>query len=75
MKRAVMTVPHSKVFAFGGDTGMMEWVAGYLALAKDNTACALSELTDSGWLNMDEAKRIGLDWFFNNPNEFFRLGL
>ena len=75
MKRAVMTVPHSKVFAFGGDTGMVEWVAGYLALAKDNVACALSELADSGWLNMDEAKRIGLDWFFNNPNEFFRLGL
>ena len=75
MKRAVVTVPHSKIFAFGGDTGMVEWVAGYLALAKDNVACALSELTDSGWLGLDEAKRIGLDWFFNNPNRFYNLGL
>ena len=75
MKRAVMTVPHSKVFAFGGDTGMIEWVAGYLALAKDNVAVALSELEDSGWLSMDEAKQIALDWFFNNPNEFYGLGL
>ena len=75
MKRAVMTVPHSKVFAFGGDTGMAEWVAGYLAMAKDNVACALSELTDSGWLCMDEAKQLGIDWFFNNPNEFYGLGL
>ncbi|MCL2352242.1 MAG: amidohydrolase [Firmicutes bacterium] len=75
MKRAVMTVPHSKVFAFGGDTGMVEWAAGYLALAKDNVACALSELAESGWISIDEAKRIGLDWFFNNPNEFYGLGL
>ena len=75
MKRAVMTVPHSKIFAFGGDTGMAEWVAGYLSLAKDNTAIALSELADSGWLSPDEAKQIALDWFFNNPNSFFNLGL
>ena len=74
MKRAVMTVPHSKIFAFGGDTGAVEWVAGYLELARDNVACALSELTDSGWLSMSEAKRLAADWFFNNPNDFFALG-
>ena len=74
MKRAVMTVPHNKLFAFGGDTGMIEWVAGYLTLARDNVAIALSELVDSGWLNMGEAKQIAADWFFNNPNEFFKLG-
>jgi hypothetical protein len=75
MKRVIMTVPHSKLFAFGGDTGMIEWVAGYLMQAKDNAACALSELTESGWLTLDEAKQIALDWFFNNPNEFYGLGL
>ena len=75
MKRAVMTMPHSKIFAFGGDTGMIEWVVGYLVQARDNVACALAELVDSGWLSMDEAKQISMDWFFNNPNEFFRLGL
>ena len=75
MKRAVMTVPHSKIFAFGGDTGEIEWVAGYLAMARDNVAYALSELVDSGWLNMTEARQIAADWFFNNPNEFFNLGM
>lgn len=74
MKRAVMTVPHCKVFAFGGDTSMVEWLAGYLEIARDNTAIALSELIDSGWLSLNEAKQIAADWFFNNPNEFFRLG-
>ena len=74
MKRAVMTVPHNKVFAFGGDTGAVEWVAGYLTLARDNVACALAELTDSGWLTLDEAKQISVDWFFNKPNEFYKLG-
>jgi hypothetical protein len=75
MKRAVMTVPHSKIFAFGGDTGMIEWAVGYLSQAKDNVAYALSELADGGWLTVDDAKQIRLDWFFNNPNEFFNLGL
>ena len=74
MKRAVMTVPHSKIFAFGGDTGMIEWVAGYLSLARDNVACALSDLVESGWISFTEAKQIAADWFFNNPNEFFKLG-
>jgi hypothetical protein len=74
MKRAVMTVPQNKIFAFGGDTGMIEWVAGYLSLARDNVACALSELVGIGWLDYGEAKQIASDWFFNNPNEFFNLG-
>lgn len=74
MKRAVMTVPHSKVMAFGGDTNTIELVVGYLILARDNVACALSQLVDSGWINMQEAKEIAADWFFNNPNEFFKLG-
>ena len=75
MKRAVMTVPHSKLFAFGGDTGAIEWVAGYLVQARDNVASALAELTDSGWLDMKEAKKIAEDWFFNNPNDFYKIGL
>ena len=75
MKRAVMTVPHNKLFAFGGDTGQIEWAVGYLVMARDNAACALSELVDSGWINISEAKELAGDWFFNNPNEFFRLGL
>jgi len=74
MKRAVMTVPHSKVFAFGGDTSNIEWAVGYLVMARDNVACALSELIDSGWLKMDEAKQIAADWLFNNPNRIFKLG-
>ncbi|MCL2058311.1 MAG: amidohydrolase family protein [Oscillospiraceae bacterium] len=74
MKRAVMTVPHNKIMAFGGDTSHIEWAAGYLSLARDNVAIALSELVDSGWIDIGEAKQIAADWFFNNPNELFKLG-
>ena len=74
MKRAVMTVPHSKLFAFGGDCRNIELIIGYLTMAKDNAACALSDLVESGWLNMDEAKEILAAWFYNNPNDFYRLG-
>lgn len=74
LKRAVMTVPANKIFAFGGDTGMIEWAAGYLSQAKDNAACALSELAENEWLSVYEAKKTAAGWFFNNPNEFFKLG-
>ena len=74
MKRALITVPHSKIMAFGGDTIDPEWAIGYLVQAKENTAVALSEMTDCGYINLNEAKQIALDWFFNNPNEFFKVG-
>ncbi len=75
MKRAVMTVPHSKILAFGGDTSQIEWAVGYLELARDNVARALSDLVDENWLDLAEAKQVAVDWFYNNANEFFRLGL
>ncbi len=74
MKRALVTVPHSKIMAFGGDTRYIELCIGYLILARDNVACALSEMVDSGWMDMQEAKEVAVDWFFNNPNEFFNVG-
>jgi len=74
MKRAVMTVPQNKIFAFGGDVAYAEYAAGYLSIARDNVACALSELVESEWLDMDEARQIAKDWFFNNPNNFYKLG-
>lgn len=74
LKRAVMTIPHCKIFAFGGDTAVIEWVVGYLELAKDNVAIALAELVDCGWLSLAESKQLAADWFYNNINECFHLG-
>lgn len=74
MKRALVAVPHSKVMVYGGDTFHIEFAIGYLIMARDNTACALSEMVDSGWIGMNEAKQLAADWFYNNPNEFFNLG-
>ena len=75
MKRALVTVPHTKLLAFGGDTIRPEWTIGYLDQARDNTAFALSEMVDCGWLALSEAKKVAEDWFFNNPNNLFKLGL
>ncbi len=74
MRRAVMTVPHCKLLAFGGDCCMIESTIGFLCQARDNVARALSALVESGYLSMDDAMEIACDWFFNNPNEIFRLG-
>lgn len=75
MKRLIMTVPHGKIFAYGGDARVMEMSIGYLIMARDNLAYALCDMIEHGWLGLSEAKRLAWDWFFNNPNEFYRLGL
>ncbi len=75
IKRAIVTVPHNKIMAFGGDTNKIENTIGYLELAKDNVAFALSEMIEINYLSKNEAKQIAVDWFFNNPNELFNLGL
>lgn len=75
MKRALVTIPHQKIMAFGGDTTQPEWSIGYLIQAKDNVAVALSDMIDCGWIGVSDARLIAKDWFFNNPNHLFKLCL
>jgi hypothetical protein len=75
MERAVLTLPHSKVHAFGGDYGdVPEFVAGHLQIARENVAGTLARLVERGWLDEGQALSLAADWLFNNPNEFFGLG-
>jgi uncharacterized protein len=75
MERAVLTLPHSKVHAFGGDYGdVPEFVAGHLQIARENIAGTLARLVERGWLEEGEALSLAADWLFNNPNAFFKLG-
>jgi len=71
LQRLVMTVPHNKVCAFGGDTHLFEIVIGSLVLARDNLAIALSGLVDSGWLGMADAESLARAWLFDNPERLF----
>jgi uncharacterized protein len=76
IKRAVVSAPHSKVHAFGGDfQDYPEFSVASLEIARQAVASALTELIEMGWLGEEDAQRIAEDWFFHNPNEFFRLGL
>ena len=75
-KRAVVTVPHSKVHTFGGDVGfVIELVPSHLAMAREVLAAALGDLVESRWLEEQDAVQIAADWLFNNPNRFYHLGL
>ncbi|NLE46586.1 MAG: amidohydrolase family protein [Chloroflexi bacterium] len=76
LKRSVYTLPHTKVHGFGGDYGdVPEYVVGHLQIARQNIACALTDLIETGWLNEEQALSLAEDWLFNNPNRFFGLKL
>jgi uncharacterized protein len=75
MERAVLTMPHSKIHAFGGDYGdVPEFAVAHLEIARQNIAAALTNLVEGGWLEEEQALAIAKDWLFNNPNRFFGLG-
>lgn len=76
LKRAVMTVPHAKIFGFGGDYWISsEHSAAHLRVAREVIASALTDLVECGWLEEEEALSIAADWLYNNPNRFYKLGL
>ncbi len=75
LERAVLTMPSSKLHAFGGDFGdMPEFTAAHLQMARQNIAAALTALVEGGWLEEEDALQLAKDWLFNNPNQFFNLG-
>ncbi|MBK9123620.1 MAG: amidohydrolase family protein [Chloroflexi bacterium] len=76
LKRSIVSIPHSKIHAFGGDfQDHPEFSVASLKIAQEVVTIALSELVETRWLTIEDAQRIAADWFFHNPNEFFRLGL
>ncbi len=44
-------------------------------IAVENMAIALSDMIDSDFIDLDDAKSIAKAWLFDNPNRFYRLGL
>jgi len=76
LERAIVTVPHKKIFGFGADYGGgPELIPAHLSLAQRNIAHALSDLVSENWLSENDAVNIAADWLFNNANELFKLGL
>jgi len=76
MRRLISHVPHCKVHAFGADLdNTYDCVWSHSEIAKDNVAIALSDLVEMNYLDLNQAKRIAKNWFFDNPNEFFKIGL
>jgi hypothetical protein len=51
LRRAVVTIPHSKIHGFGGDyVDAPEYSVAHLAVAREVIAAALADLVERGWL-------------------------
>jgi predicted TIM-barrel fold metal-dependent hydrolase len=76
LKRAVVAVPHTKIFGFGGDYFTApEFSIAHLSVAREVVAAALADLVECGWLEESAAIEIAAGWLYNNPNQFYQLGL
>ena len=69
-------VPHGKIHGYGSDHfGNLERSWAHSQIARDNIAIGLAEMVEMEYIGLDDAKEIAAAWLFDNPNEFFRLGL
>jgi len=76
LKRAIMTVPHTKIHGIGGDYWQSpEHAVAHMSIAREVIACALADLVECGWLEEEQATNIAADWMYNNANRFYNLGL
>jgi len=68
-------VPNTKIFGFGGDYSIVEKVYGHLTIARRGIARVLAEKIEEGSYSRSEASMVARRLMFENPNEFYRLGL
>ena len=68
------TIPHNKIFGFGGDYGPVELAYGHCVMARENVARVLSEKVEEGLYSVDQARIVGARLLHDNANEFFGLG-
>ena len=75
-QQALSCMPHGKVHGYGSDFGgHADRAWAHASIARDNIAGALAEMVDADYLDADDAKAVARAWLFDNPNEFYRLGL
>jgi hypothetical protein len=77
LAEALDLLPVNKVLAFGGDYGTeaLEKIYGHLVMARESVASVLAGRVDQGRMSIDEALRIARLWFWDNPQELYRLNV
>ncbi len=73
--RILELVPVNKVFAFGGDYIYLQTLPGHLEMAMENFAAAMETAVREQVLEEAQAKEVLRQWYFDNPNRVYRLGL
>ena len=75
LRRALVTVPRTKIHAFGSDvTGTApQMVWAYAELMRDVVAAALAESIDEGLVTEVEAVETARMWLLENPTNYFNL--
>ena len=68
-------VPANKIIAFGGDYGTtcVECIYGHLVIARENLARVLGCRVEEGLITFDQALSLAEDWFYNVPDELYKL--
>ena len=67
------TIPHNKIFGFGGDYGPVELAYAHCVMARENIARVLSEKVAEGLYSVEQAGIVAARLLHDNANVFFGL--
>lgn len=74
LKRAIVTVPHTKLHGFGGDyDDIPEYSMAHLRLAREIITATFLELIEDGVLIEERIEPLVTAFLFDNPKTFYRL--
>ncbi len=73
LKKYLVTVPANKILTFGGDYVPVEPVLGHSVIARNGIASALTDLTDEGFITLDEALVLTEGLLHGNARRIYHL--
>ncbi|MCU0914359.1 MAG: amidohydrolase family protein [Planctomycetes bacterium] len=73
LKKALVTVPATKILTFGGDYASVEPVLGHAVMTRRGIALALSRLVEEGWLTLSDALDLIDPIMHGNARQIFNL--
>jgi len=73
LSKFLVTVPHNKIFTFGGDFIPVELIPGHAQMAREGITRSLDQLLKDDYIQQSEVESLLAKIMSGNANQFFNL--
>ncbi len=73
LSKFLVTVPHNKIFTFGGDFAPVELIPGHALMAREGIARSIDQLLKDDYIQRNEVESLIAKLMNGNASQFFNL--